>query len=938
MLEDRWRVTLCGSLTARQGAHVVTRYRTQKTGLLLAFLALHGDCMHGREEVAELFWPDSDQPLHSLRLALASLRRQLEPPGVIQGQVLVANRTHVALASGAVYTDVGDFKAAIAAVARANEVGEKLRLLRQAIGALAGEFLPGAIEEWVLQERALLLEQVQMALKALVELLEAQEDWAGALLVAMRWAHQNPFNEEAHLELMRILMALERPGDALQCFQRLREFMWEELRVTPSSELCGLAAEVQARVEERVDAARHDAGGSSSRKWPVGAFEVDREASVSAARLPTSASVPGHALHVVRLPMPLTPFFGREQELDRLCALLAPRVVKDALGSPARKRPVWHPRVVTVVGTGGSGKTRLAIEAARACAATVEGMVCFVGLVDAETPERMVQLIAEAVCPRAAIGREPLELITNTLGLANALLILDNMEQVVEAGTEVVRDLLQRLPGLKVLVTSRVRLNLDGERELVVGSLPMPEQVDAPECLLRFASVELFVDRAQAARADFQLTARNAASLVALCQRLEGMPLALELAASWAQTLSPAQMLVRLDRRFDLLRARRKGIAGRHQALEVCIDWGFCLLAKDVQTFFCRLCLLRGDWTLETAETITGDSLTLEKVQRLREASFLLACEVSDADGQDLRFCMLESLREFGLNHLARTEIDAGYERLAKHMIATADVGGLKSLHTENVRAVVHWCRQCAQGLVLELDLLNNLKLFWFERGGWAEGRDWVQDALRRHAGQTTSAYRHLWNTMGSLHWLLNETAAAKRSFEEALAAAEQACDDRLAVRALNNLAMTSTQERDLRRACALGEQSLHFALRLGDQILVTALLNNLGSAHMALDEYEAAREYLEQSLQRSREQDTPGIIGLSLANLASIAQKLGDTEMAHNMFVESLQILRGCQDQSGVSEVLRLLADVLEVQGDAIQAHQLRSERAALQQRLAGG
>ncbi len=942
MLQEPWRVTLCSGLTARQGVHVVSRFRTQKTGLLLAYLALYGERSYGREELADLFWPE-DAPkdaLASLRTALNSLRKHLEPPGVGQGQVLVSNRTHVGLASDTVRTDVEDFRTAIALAARSSEIGEKTTLLKQAVEAVSGELLPGSYEEWVLQARELLEEQMQGALKELVGLLAAQEEWEQALLFALRWAHRNALNEEAHLAVMQSLVALKRPGDALQQFERLRVLLWEEMRVAPSAEVCTLAKVAGTALETAGTPVEADRASRPSRAKAAHASKGDRaDRATTAALLPTVAAVPDAERVMVRLPLPLTPFFGREQELQRLCALLTPETPMEAFENRRRNRRVWKPRVVTLLGTGGSGKTRLAIEAAKVCAATGDRSICFVALADADTSERMVQLIAEAVCPNASADRAPREVITTILGSAPALLVLDNLEQIVEAGAEVVGDLLQRLPELTVLVTSRVRLNLEGEREFVLGALPTPEEVDTPECLLEFASVQLFVDRAQAACADFQLTVRNAGSVAALCRRLEGVPLALELAASWAQTLSPSQMLGRLDRRFELLRARRKGMAARHQALEVCIEWSFRLLAPEVRAFFCRLCLLRGEWTLETAEVIAGDREALEKVQRLREASFLLAREVLEGEGATLRFSMLESLREFGLGQLASEEMDAGYERLIHYVSAAGStLSVLKTIHTENVRAVSHWCRTCARGTTLELPLIVALKTFWFSRGGWREGREWVQDALQRHAGEETAAYRSARNMLGTLHWMLHETVEAKRCFDVALALAEQAGDDALAARLLNNLAMTATQEGDLVRACALGEQSLHFAQRLGDEILVTALMNNLGSALMSLEQYETAREYLEECLRRSHEQETPGIAGNALANLAGIAKRLGDGRAARRMYEESLELVRAAQDQSGVVEVLRMLAELLEEQGEAVQARRLLDERAALRQQLEEG
>jgi predicted ATPase len=630
----------------------------------------------------------------------------------------------------------------------------------------------------------------------------------------------------------------------------------------------------------------------------------------------------------------LTPFFGRQRELGQLVAMLRPTVAADLEDYSPQ---AWRLRILTVLGTGGSGKTRLAIEVGRACTIDYGMPVCFVSLMDADTPERMMQSIAEAVCPAASGDRNAFEVITSTLEEKSCLLVLDNLEQLVEACAETLSRLLQSLPKLTVLVTSRQRLGLDGEREFSLLPLPTPEREDTPECLMEFASVQLFVDRAQAARADFQLTPRNARSVGALCRRLEGLPLALELAASWAQTLSPAQMLARLDRRFELLRTRRKGMASRHQALDVCIDWSFRLLSPEVQAFFCRLCLLRAEWTLELGEIVAGDLQSLEKLQYLREASFLLVREVPDAEGTTLRFHMLESLREFGLERLDPREVNAGFERLTRYFSRFSGSDPFATVDTENVRAVVQWCRTSTVGHSLELDLLNALMHFWGNRGGWREGSGWVQSALERHTGATTPAQRKAWNTLGFLHAMLADNGQARACFERLLTDSKEAEDPVMAVRALSNLAIIAVKEGDPVRGCALMEQSLDQAERLGDARIIATQNYNVGAAHLELGHYEEARRFLDQSLQQSREQDFSGGIALCLCSLAQAARKEGDSLAARQMLEESLEIFRAHGEQPRVVEILDLLARVLEELGESWRARSLADESARLRERLQG-
>ena len=313
------------------------------------------------------------------------------------------------------------------------------------------------------------------------------------------------------------------------------------------------------------------------------------------------------------------------------------------------------------------------------------------------------------------------------------------------------------------------------------------------------------------------------------------------------------------------------------------------------------------------------------------------AREAPDATGTTQHFRILESLREFGMEQLSPQEIDAWQARLARTFIELPHPNPILGIDIENIRAVVQWCRTSVTEPGLELELLNALKSFWLARGGWIEGRRWLQEALRRHAGENMAAYRAAWNTLGSLHWLLRETAHAKRCFGEALTLSEQAGDDALAARVLNNLMMTATQEGDLVLACTLGEQSLHFAQRLDDQVLVAALLNNVGSAHLSLGQYETARDYLEQSLRKNREQGVPNMAAICLVNLGEIARHLGDRDTARQMYEEGLEMLRAAEDQVSIEETLRSLAQVLEEQGEIAQARLLREESAALRLRLEG-
>ncbi len=301
-------------------------------------------------------------------------------------------------------------------------------------------------------------------------------------------------------------------------------------------------------------------------------------------------------------------------------------------------------RLLTLTGPGGSGKTRLAVEVARQLLEPFCGAVWFVSLADLVDPEMMADYMLDALRLPHSPSVAPLEQVITMLSQQPTLVVIDNMEHLLRSDgvmeywsdgvleqkisiapilhhsvtpTAVVRTLLERVPTLKLLVTSRQRLNVESEREFVVAPLPTPKSVDAeshpttqpPEHLITFASVQLFVDRAQAVKPDFQITPHNASDIAELCERLDGIPLAIELAASRILALPPAQMVARLRDRFDFLVSRRRDLPERHRTMRAAIDWSYQLLSPELQRFFARLSVFRGGCTLEAAEQVCSQAI-----------------------------------------------------------------------------------------------------------------------------------------------------------------------------------------------------------------------------------------------------------------------------------------------------------------------------------------
>jgi predicted ATPase/uncharacterized protein HemY len=647
---------------------------------------------------------------------------------------------------------------------------------------------------------------------------------------------------------------------------------------------------------------------------------------------------------------------------------------------------------VTLVGTGGSGKTRLVLEVARRLVETWQGAVWFVPLADLEDASRLGSALRDALRLPRAREIEPLPQVIAALSQQPSLLILDNFEQLAVEGVPFLEALLEGAPGLTLLVTSRQRLNLAGEREFLVGPLPTPEGEPTPEELLRSESAQLFVDRAQEVRPDFQVTPRNAGAVAALCRRLEGIPLAIELAAARSQVLTPAQICARLSRRFELLVSRQRG-PERHRSLRAALDWSYALLAPELKRFFARLSVFRGGFTLEAAEQVACDperglceaELSLDYLAQLRECSLLLAEEGAD----EIRFRLLETLREYADEQLAATERATLARRHTEYFLDLAEAAeallsgseqheGLARLEREhdNLRAALDW--SVAQGETqVGLRLSGALWRFWWMRGYLTQGRERLAALLalpgasprtpqrakalhaasslafsqgeyplsRSYAEESRAIFRELGDRQGlalaldiqgQLAQAHADYATARSLYEECLAL-ERQLDSRSGIaRALNNLASTAHEQGDYGAARALYEESLAIWREAGDRWGIATSLGYLGKLCHAQGEYGAARALYEESLAIQRDQlgseyDVAGI----LYNLGRVAQAQGEYGTARAFCEECLAIRRELGDRSGISDVLNALGSAAREQGDYVAARALYEESLTIKREL---
>jgi len=634
------------------------------------------------------------------------------------------------------------------------------------------------------------------------------------------------------------------------------------------------------------------------------------------------------------LPYQLTSFIGREQEIAHLEELVTAN------------------RLVTLTGAGGAGKTRLAVEVASRLIDVFPDGVRLVELAALSDPRLVPQAVAKALEVKEQSTRPLIETLSEHLASKKLLLVLDNVEHLLDTCARLVDEILRHCRDVAVLATSRERLAMAGELTYRVPSLTVPGPRDnvAPDALLAYDGVLLLVDRTRLQCPGFSVTSENAASLASICYRLDGIPLAIELAAPRLRSMSVEELSQRLDRRFALLTDGSRTALPRHRTLRSMIDWSYDLLREPEKLFLQRLSVFAGGWTLAAAaEVCAGEGIKHRDVLDLLTSLSDKNLVVPEQEDAQTRYRLLETVRQYAHDRLEDTGGSAAvrarhrdyYLALAEEAdpkLKTAEQAAwLRRLEEEheNLRAGLEWSLVDA-GSTGGLRLCGALQRFWWTRGHLTEGRQWCTRVLcKAGAEERTRERASVFNAAGVLSYHQGDYPSASALYEESLAIFRELGDRSGIAASLGNLGNVAVNQGDHPAARALQEQSLAIYRELGDRFGTANTLNNLGVVALNQGDYAAARALHEESLAISRELGNRHSIALSLSNVGHVALDQGDYPAARALLEESLAIRRELGDRFGIGASLSNLGYVALNQGDCPAARALLEESLAIRREL---
>ena len=899
----------------------IQSFESDKVRALLAYLAVEADRAHTREALIGLLWPDSTEETarHNLRQALFNLRLTLGDHMAKPPFLLISRHSIQFNRESDCWLDIAQFNETFGVWEKnRNQASTDSSIfipqLEEMVDLYRGEFLQHfyiaestAFEDWIVLNRETLRQQMMEALTCLVNALELRGEFQTARRYAARQLVLDPWREEAHYQLMRLLALDGQRSAALAQYETCKRILAEELGVEPSAQTRDLYDQIRL--------------GSLTAK-----DKMPAEGNI--------ASIPS-------LPIALTPFFGREEELVDLDRLLADPEC----------------RCITLVGPGGIGKTRLALQVAEQHRHKFTGGSAFVPLASVDSLDAMIPAVANAIHFAFYGPSDPKVQLLNYLRERQMLLVVDNVEHLLMersiqgTAAELLIDILQQAPGVKLLVTSREILNLQHEWPFEVHGLAFPT-LNVTDRFDEYSAVALFIQRARRAYPGFEMNSEDKGSVVRLCRLVEGMPLAIELAATWVRILTPSEIVKEIEHSLDFLNVQMRDIPQRHRSMRAVFDHSWQMLSAEEKTVLVKLSVFRGGFQRQAAEQVAGASLSLLSSLVTRS---LLRRTVAG------RYDLHELIRQYAASKLAEDphELHEAQEQHSLYYLGLLDEKERKlfsncQLETkselareiDNIRAAWDWSVHHKRFFPLYQVSFTMLYLFtlndWFKEGkatfektvdairaavpdagpddlklqvalhamlahyGYFLFRQGLNEEayavlrpsaafLRRNAEPAAICYSH-WD-LGIAGWILGKFSEAEESFQVCLEFARKHGDRFHEVLAIEFLGRMAQEQGAYEQALPCFHEALTVIRQLGDPSMTAHVLSYYGRLMESMRDYHEAEKLFRESLELARKINYRFAIGLALDGLGKVAYSQGRLDEARVFFSESAALFREAGD-----------------------------------------
>ncbi|MDQ3895850.1 MAG: winged helix-turn-helix domain-containing protein [Actinomycetota bacterium] len=898
------RFGILGPLAVRDGDTAVDIRRGIPRTLLIALLLRPGKTVSAGTLI-DVLWDDAQprNPANALQIQVSYLRRVLGGAGEGGTRRIVTRPGGYAIELAPDELDAQEFDrlvreaAACLPSAEGSNLRAALQLLDRALGLWRGDALEDvAGEPFAIGETTRLEESRWAAVEVRNDVLLALGRHAGLVGELGQLVDRLPLRERLHEQLLLALYRSGRQADALRAYAHARSVLVDELGLEPGTRLQELEQAVLL----------HD----GSLDWRPPADDAPAK----------PAPAPPPAVTTGTVPAPVAILVGRETELSSVRHLLT------------------RARILTLTGPPGAGKSRLALELAHVEAEA--GPVWFVDLASVTGDDRVAAAASSALGVPSAPDGDTVAAVTGVLAIERGLLLLDTCEHVLLGAAELASRVLRQCPGMRVLATSRRPLGISGEIAWPVPPLALPPpRSTSRDAIATFAAVELFCQRAEAVRPTFALTDGNAADVAAICLALDGLPLALELAAARADVLTPAAILARLQNRFDLLVEGGRDVAARQQTLRAALDWSYELLATDQRRFFARLGVFAGSFGLDAAVTVAGDGFA----DPLTLLSALVRHSLVSVAGDD-RYRLLDSVRAYAVELLGDEEGEtrdrhAGYythlaEVGEQKIVGPDQVDWLRDMRADvaNFRAALEWSFAGGQ-YELAVRLAGALGWFWTLEGMLDEAMDYLERAVAHTEVPPLVRAKALYGA-ALLAASLGHLERARRAGADSAETARVAGDPVLRARGLNAFAVAAWAQGDLGMAARAHDEAISLLEATGD-------LWGLGvclalRARTALDAGDPEGERLARAaLPVARASGDRHVIGIALEQLAQLDLAAGRTEPAREAAAECLALHQAVGYTEGIVAALHVLARSRAAGGDAKEARLLHLRALSLATRI---